>query len=87
MLDESFQFLDFSIKKKCIEFILERQKENPRTIIFAANEIKEAVLFSDKIIFYSSSPMLPLKTFFVSSEDKKTPAALEKEILALLLSL
>ncbi|WP_297646258.1 ATP-binding cassette domain-containing protein [uncultured Treponema sp.] len=87
LLDESFQFLDFSIKKKCIEFILNRQKENPRTIIFAANEIKEAVLFSDKIIFYSSSPMLPLKTFFVSSEDKKTPAALEKEILALLLSL
>ena len=87
LLDESFQFLDFSIKKKCIEFILNRQKENPRTIIFAANEIKEAVLFSDKIIFYSSSPMLPLKTFLVSSEDKKTPAALEKEILALLLSL
>lgn len=87
LLDESFQFLDFSIKKKCIEFILNRQKENPRTIIFAANEIKEAVLFSDKIIFYSSYPMLPLKTFLVSSEDKKTPAALEKEILALLLSL
>ena len=86
LLDESFQFLDFSIKKKCIEFILERQKENPRTIIFASNEIKETVLFSDKIIFYSSDPMIPLKTFFVYAEDKKNPAALEKEILALLLN-
>lgn len=87
LLDESFQFLDFSVKKKCIEFILERQKKNPQTVIFAANEIKEAVLFSDKIIFYSSCPMLPLKTFLVSAEDKKNPAALEKEILALLFSL
>ena len=87
LLDESFQFLDFSVKKKCIEFILERQKKNPQTVIFAANEIKEAVLFSDKIIFYSSCPMLHLKTFLVSAEDKKNPAALEKEILALLFSL
>lgn len=86
LLDESFQFLDFSVKKKCVEFILERQNENPRTVIFAANEIKEAVSLSDKIIFYSSSPMLPLKSFLVSAEDKKNPASLEKEILALLLS-
>lgn len=86
LLDESFQFLDFSVKKKCIDYILRQQEEAPRTVIFAANEIKEAAMLSDKIIFYSSSPMLPLKTFFVSAEERKNPAALEKEILTLLLS-
>ncbi|MGN0729451.1 ATP-binding cassette domain-containing protein [Treponema sp.] len=80
LLDESFQFLDVSAKRKCMDYMLDCQNKNRRTVIFAANEIREAVLFSDRIILYSAHPMRPLETFAVSDEDRKNPSALERKI-------
>ncbi|MCR4926188.1 MAG: ATP-binding cassette domain-containing protein [Clostridiales bacterium] len=75
--DEVVKGLDFTTKKQIIEVI--NQYTNGKTVLLITHDIEEAVLLSDKIYCFSSSPLKIEKEIEIKEEkNNRNEATIEK---------
>ena len=85
LLDEPFASLDTATKRKCVSFILDVQRQHPRTVLFATHDIKEAIALSDVIVLHKKNPMRQIAHIPVNPSDKADSTRLEEEVIRSLL--
>ena len=92
LLDEPFSALDYMTRLSMREWLLERRRQEKRTILFVTHDVEEAVFLSERILVITERPLRKLREFRVplsyprSVESLGEPVALElkRELIGLL---
>ncbi len=92
LLDEPFSALDYMTRLSMREWLLERRRQEKRTILFVTHDVEEAIFLSERILVITERPLRKLREFRVplsyprSVESLGEPGALElkRELIGLL---
>ena len=92
LLDEPFSALDYMTRLSMREWLLERWRQEKRTILFVTHDVEEAIFLSERILVITSRPVRSLREFRVplsyprSVESLGQAAALDlkRELIQLL---
>lgn len=66
IMDEPFNSLDYQLKEKLQEELLDIVRKSKKTILFVTHDIEEAVFLSDRVIVLSGKPTQIKKELIVS---------------------
>ena len=65
-MDEPFNSLDYQLREKLQEELLDIVRKSKKTILFVTHDIEEAVFLSDRVIVLSGKPTQIKKEIIVS---------------------
>ena len=65
LLDEPFSALDYMTRLSMREWLLERWRQEKRTILFVTHDVEEAIFLSERILVITSRPVRSLREFRV----------------------
>lgn len=69
LMDEPFKSLDYSLRAKMIEQLINVWEKTNNSIVFVTHEIDEALILGDRIVILSSRPAKIVKIFEIKKEQ------------------
>ena len=92
LLDEPFSALDYMTRLSMREWLLDRWRQEERTILFVTHDVEEAIFLSGRILVITSRPVQALREFqvplpyprTVESLGQAAALALKRELIQLL---
>ena len=92
LLDEPFSALDYMTRLSMREWLLERWRQEKRTILFVTHDVEEAIFLSERILVITSRPVRSLReirvplsyTRRVESLGQAAALDLKRELIQLL---
>jgi NitT/TauT family transport system ATP-binding protein len=71
LMDEGFSGLDLKIKLELIDYFIKIWEKDKKTVIHITHDIDEALLLSDRVIQFSTSPVNILNDLRITIEKKE----------------
>ncbi|MDD6487028.1 MAG: ABC transporter ATP-binding protein [Spirochaetales bacterium] len=87
LMDEPFKSLDYILKQKMLDDLLEIHKTQKNSILLVTHDIEEALTVGDRILVFQKNPCRLAKTINLNElKDKENyvPSLIKKEILSLI---
>ncbi len=72
LMDEAFKGLDMLTKQAVIHAFIKLWSLSPKTVIAVSHDVTEAAMISDRILFFSKSPVRIVKDIQLSSAQIRT---------------
>ncbi|OHA59431.1 MAG: hypothetical protein A2589_00990 [Candidatus Vogelbacteria bacterium RIFOXYD1_FULL_46_19] len=79
IMDEPFNSLDYQLREKFQEELLDIVRKSKKTILFVTHDIEEAVFLSDKVIILSGRPTQIKKEIVISFSKNKVDSIRDTE--------
>ena len=79
IMDEPFNSLDYQLREKLQEELLDIVRKSKKTILFVTHDIEEAVFLSDRVIILSGRPTQIKKEIVISFSKNKVDSIRDTE--------